>query len=101
MDVRIVYLGILSCNLCEEEWFVVGLPPHLGKGRHWIFYVRVICVGATNGEDNWTWSCAIIAEFCCSFYVISVTSAVVASKCTFDGELSWVEEVDDVEIKEK
>ena len=63
VDVRIVYLGILSCNLCEEEWFVVGLPPHLGKGRHWIFYVRVICVGATDGGDNWRWIFDIMSVF--------------------------------------
>ena len=56
---------------------------------------------ATNGGDDWRWSCAIIALFCWSCCVISAIRAIVGSTGEFYSELfSWVEGVGNVDINE-
>ena len=53
-------------------------------------------MGTNDGRDYWGWSCAIVAAFFSICCVISAISAVVGSMGAFDGELSWVEQVEDM-----
>ena len=56
-------------------------------------------MGANYGGDNCCCSCAIITEFCCSYWVISAISTVVGSTGAFDGGLYWVDGAGDVDSK--
>ena len=58
-------------------------------------------MGYNDDVEDWRWSCAIVATFFCSCCVIISISSVIWSTGTFEGELSSVDGVNNVDIKEK